>query len=143
MSGHIRTLILITAASLAVVLASIGIGVLSAPVAIAATPNDPFGCATAAAITQPLGLPAGTTFWMHKGFNGTFSSQPPSTIAYGTGSGAQTGVLGTTPTACVLNGLSYNSADGYLYAFENDEVAGGACAVNYAMVKIGRDSGGA
>ncbi len=80
---------------------------------------------------------------MHNGFNGTFSSSPPSTIAYGTGSGAQTGVLGTTPSGCVLNGLSYNEHDGYLYAFENTEVSNSPCSTSFALVKIGRDANGA
>ena len=49
-------------------------------------------------------------------------------------------MLGTTPSGCVLNGLSYNAADGYLYAFENTEVVTSPCANSFAMVKIGRDA---
>jgi LPXTG-motif cell wall-anchored protein len=100
-------------------LAALSLAVAGAPYARAAGPNDPFSCATANPVAQA------------------------STIAYGSGSGAQSQVLGRTPSSCVLNGLSYNAADGYLYAFENKEVVTNPCAVTYAMVKIGRDSSGA
>ena len=73
--------------------------------AAAVPPNDPYGCATTNVVSQPVGLPAGTTFWMHNGFAGTFSSQPPSAIAYGTGSGAQTHVFGTTPSIQISRNL--------------------------------------
>ena len=55
----------------ALVLGSSAFGMTSSQ---AAPANDPFGCATSNPVVAPVGLPPGTTFWMHNGFNGTFSS---------------------------------------------------------------------
>src|SRR6201999_1281078 len=73
-------------------------------------------------LAQPVGLPFGTSFWLHNDFAGTHNSSAPSTVGYTDGSNDTTGVLGVGPAKCVLNGLSFDSTDGYLYAFEDPEV---------------------
>jgi hypothetical protein len=117
----------------------LALGVLTIPRDVAAAAPGDCNLGT---VTQPVGLPFGTSFWLHNDFAGTHNSSAPSTINYSDSANHTTGVLGVGPTTCVLNGLSFNSTDGYLYAFENPEVQNSPLLTASPLVKIGRDAAG-
>jgi uncharacterized protein DUF6923 len=121
----------------AVALLSTGFG-LAGPGTVRAAPGD----CNLGTLTDPVGLPFGTSFYAHNDFAGTNNSSGPTTIAYTDSANNTTQVLGAAGPACQLNALAFNSTDGYLYALNASEVVGDS-PTEATLVKIGRDPLGA
>ncbi|MFV0254387.1 MAG: LAETG motif-containing sortase-dependent surface protein [Beutenbergiaceae bacterium] len=123
--------------------AVIGVAALLLPVVAApAAPAqaNPADCPTGT-ILAPLNLPSGTAVTVLNDFSGTHMSDPPSTIRFGPADNPHANTLGSTAGTCVLNGLSYNSDDGYLYAFAEAEVATAPTPGMSTLMRIGYDAG--
>ncbi|MFV0427478.1 MAG: hypothetical protein ACK5KU_10670 [Beutenbergiaceae bacterium] len=121
---------------------AMALAMLTLPVlAMSATPAqaNPADC-PAGAIASPLNFPSGTAVTVLNDFPATHTSAPPSTIRFGPANNPSENVLGVTTGDCVLNGLSYNNDDGYLYAFAEAEVNTAPTPGLSTLMRIGYDT---